>query len=289
MEDEDDSDRETTVERYSTSRGGSSYGATIIVSDDNSDKDLEQQRPVRKGMPDRRSSSMTIATQPQENIKATTTGVMEEESTRLLSTFPTLAGDQSRDSHRRPWVLIRVASRVHSFMSPPLYAAALALVVGLTPLKHVLYDKQSFLYPCLTKAVETCGKAAVPIILTCLGAQLTCISESQQSASPTSRKPVATVIFVRMILMPFLVIPISVAFVVYGSGWSTLATDPVFIIMMIILGCTPTAINLVQITQVNGVFEEEMLRMLFWSYGVVCVPVCTLLVFVALNIVDKLV
>jgi predicted permease len=56
--------------------------------------------------------------------------------------------------------------------------------------------------------------------------------------------------------------------------------------MMIILGCTPTALNLVQITQLNNVFEEEMVRLLFWSYGVVCIPICTFVVFISLNIVN---
>ena len=102
------------------------------------------------------------------------------------------------------------------------------------------------------------------------------------------KKPVTLAIVLRMIIPPFIVVPLLVLFVKYGAQWSSLAGDPVFITMMIVLGCTPTAINLVQITQVNHIFEEEMLRMLFWSYGVVCVPACTLLVFLALSVVDKL-
>ncbi|KAI9278438.1 dynein light chain 1, cytoplasmic [Phascolomyces articulosus] len=225
-----------------------------------------------------------------------------DETTNLLSTFPTLPTINSPNNNDDPTatkssflkmshdhVLVRIAKRIHRFMSPPLYAAFLGLFVGLTPLKHLMYDHDSFLYPCFTKAIQVCGHAAVPIILTCLGAQLTMIAQSQQPAQPAMKAPVFTAILVRMIFMPFVAIPIAIAFVVYGSSWSLLATDPVFITMMIVLGCTPTAINLVQITQVNGLFEEEMLRMLFWSYGVVCVPVCTILVFVALSIVDKLV
>lgn len=229
-------------------------------------------------MPDRRYSSMTLAAQPDDNSSATTP--INETTTLLLPKLDVV--------EQQPGLLRRIARKINSFMSPPLYAACLALLVGLSPLKHLLYDKQWLLYPCLTKGIETCGKAAVPIILTCLGAQLTCIWQSQQPTSPTIKKPVNTVMLVRFVLMPFFVVPIVVAFVRFGSQWSTLATDPVFAIMMIVLGCSPTAINLVQITQVNGIFEEEMLRMLFYSYGVVCVPLCTLLVFIGLNTVDKL-
>lgn len=230
-------------------------------------------------MPDRRYSSMTLAAQPDDNNSSATTPI--NETTTLL--LPKLDAVE-----QQPGLLGRIARKINSFMSPPLYAACLALLVRLSPLKHLLYDKQWLLYPCLTKGIETCGKAAVPIILTCLGAQLTCIWQSQQPTSPTIKKPVNTVMLVRFVLMPFFVVPIVVAFVRFGSQWSTLATDPVFAIMMIVLGCSPTAINLVQITQVNGIFEEEMLRMLFYSYGVVCVPLCTLLVFIGLNTVDKL-
>ncbi|KAG1141364.1 hypothetical protein G6F37_012572 [Rhizopus arrhizus] len=203
------------------------------------------------------------------------------ESTGLLS-----SQSKKPESDEPLWKI--VAKRIHSVMSPPLYAAVIALIVGLSPLKPLLYDKQSFLYPSFTKAIESCGKAAVPLILSCLGAQLVDISQSQQPASSEMKKPIALAIVLRMVLTPFLVIPLAALFIKYGSQWSSLASDPVFVTMMIVLGCTPTAINLVQITQVNHVFEEEMLRMLFWSYGVVCVPVCTLLVFLALTLVDQM-
>jgi predicted permease len=181
----------------------------------------------------------------------------------------------------------QLALRFNSFMTPPLYAAVLALIVGLTPLKQILYDKQSFLYPSFTKAIEMCGKAAVPIVLSCLGAQLASISASQHH-TPGIQKPVTAAVVIRMLMAPLVVVPLVVLFVKVGSAYSILATDPVFSVMLIVLGCTPTAINLIQISQVNAIFEEEMLHVLFWSYGVVCVPVVTLIVFLALNVVDRL-
>ncbi|KAI9318667.1 auxin efflux carrier [Dichotomocladium elegans] len=238
------------------------YGATY--------DELNADRPLK---PERLSSSITIAVpHATEDVKGTPLPVssLGEISDRKINQFK------------------RVLMRLHRFMSPPLYAAFLALVVGLTPIKPLLFAKDSYLYPCLTKAIEVCGHAAVPIILVCLGAQLTMISAEPHGRDMTA-KAVFTAIFVRMALMPLFVIPIILAFAVYGPQWSLLATDPVFITMMIVLGCSPTAINLVQITQVNGAFEDEMLRVLFWTYGVVCIPVCTLVVFCALSIVDKLV
>ncbi|KAI8881462.1 auxin efflux carrier [Backusella circina FSU 941] len=245
------------------------------------------------------SSSMEDEELPYDNTLAqrgrqlSTLTLTPDESTRLvnnktiLSPAPSSRASSSMSGTMAvvPWYK-RAWNKVNSFMSPPLYAALLALMVGLSPLKSVLYDKQSFLYPSFTKAIETCGKAAVPLILTCLGAQLVSIQQETQESSSDMKKPVATAIFVRMIFMPFLVVPVVILFL--KLGLSSLASDPVFATMMIVLGCAPTAINLVQITQVNHIFEEEMLRMLFWSYGVVCVPVCTFVVFLALNVVDRL-
>lgn len=172
-------------------------------------------------------------------------------------------------------------------MSPPLHAALLALFVGLfPPLKHLMYDEDSFFYASITKAIESCGKASVPIVLVCLGAQLKSIRETQQTnTTQRSKKAITLSIFIRMFLAPLCVIPIVFLFAKFGQNWSELASDPMFLVSMIVVGCTPTAINLSQITQVSGVFEEEMLNVLFWSYGVICIPVCTLVVFLALILV----
>ncbi|CAO3703334.1 unnamed protein product [Rhizopus stolonifer] len=226
---------------------------------------------------------------------------VDEESVKYLSVRASVSRSQSASTiqvdddetsallaKQRPQPVWKtIARRIHSVMSPPLYAAVIALTVGLSPLKGLLYDKQSFLYPSFTKAIELCGKAAVPLILSCLGAQLVHIAQDQAPVSYEKKKPIAAAIFLRMILTPFIVLPMAYVFVHYGP--SALSTDPVFVVLMIVLGCTPTAVNLVQITQVNHLFEEEMLRMLFWSYGVVCVPSCTLVVFLALTLVDKMI
>lgn len=244
-------DDDNTVSSSSTTASVVSSEEYLQISDEN-----------------RQLSSVTISVQPDEN-------------TQLLP-------KSTNNQQQKQSLIKRIFKRIDSFMSPPLYAAVIALTVGLSPLKPLLYNKDSFLYPSFTKAIESCGKAAVPIILTCLGAQLVSIQESQHDTSPEMKKPVAIAILVRMFLMPFLVVPTVVLFVLWGSRFSTMATDPVFITMMIVLGCSPTAINLVQITQVNHIFEEEMLHMLFWSYGIICVPVCTFVVFLSLSIVDKL-
>ncbi|KAI7885353.1 hypothetical protein K492DRAFT_219182 [Lichtheimia hyalospora FSU 10163] len=223
------------------------------------------------------------------------------ETTALLSSMNQENDDDDDDARSTTKTLVVVdwARSIHQSMTPPLYAALLALIVGLVPfLKQLMYH--SILYPTITSAIQSCSKASVPITLVCLGAQLKDISaqtssssdalvlEEEQEHRHVDPKPIATAIGIRMGLVPLIVIPLVLAFVKYnGVAWSSVsvATDPVFGVMMIILGCTPTAINLVQISQVTGAFEKEMLRVLFWSYGVICIPVFTMIIFAALNIV----
>ncbi|CAO3601362.1 unnamed protein product [Absidia cylindrospora] len=222
-----------------------------------------------------------------------------DETSTLLPKPPNSSSSSSSNNNNSSFndIMKRLTLCIHQIMTPPLYAALLALVVGLSPLQQVLYDPHSFLYPSFTKAIEMCGKAAVPIVLSCLGAQLASMigeaveehgDDTTTTTTTGTTSCVTLAVVMRMLVTPLLVFPLVILFVQYGSAYSILATDPVFIVMMLVLGCTPTAINLIQIAQVNGMFEHEMLSMLFWSYGVVCVPLVTLVVFLALNVVDRL-
>ncbi|KAG2237449.1 hypothetical protein INT48_009578 [Thamnidium elegans] len=235
----------------------------------------------------RRSSSATVSevdynTNEDSFKRSVSDG---DDTTALLTSFP--QDDKEKKEHGR---FINIIVTINTYMSPPLYAALLALFVGLfPPLKHLMYDEDSFFYASITKAIESCGKASVPIVLVCLGAQLKSIRDTQQTnTTQKSKKPVTLSIFIRMFLTPLCVIPIVFLFAQFGQNWSELASDPMFVVSMIVVGCTPTAINLSQITQVSGAFEEEMLNVLFWSYGVICIPVCTLVVFLALILVGHL-
>lgn len=235
----------------------------------------------------RRSSSATMS--DKRNIDLEISRIDSSVHKKSVETTGLL--DQKQESKERSFICrsIQFLKSIDKYMSPPLYAALIALFVGLCPpIKRLMYNPESFFYASLTKAIESCGKASVPIVLVCLGAQLKSIRETQHESPPSHRQPVSLAIFIRMVLIPLCVLPLVYAFAKYGSKWSELANDPMFIVSMIVVGCTPTAINLAQITQVSGVFEEEMLNVLFWSYGVICIPVCTFVVFLALYMVSSM-
>ncbi|KAI9281890.1 membrane transport protein-domain-containing protein [Sporodiniella umbellata] len=204
----------------------------------------------------------------------------QDESSKYGSTQSLLAG-------RRTYaVWCRTLENIQGYMSPPLYAAILALLVGLcSPIKDLMYNKNAFLYASFTRAIESCGKASVPVVLVCLGAQLRMIRKTQEKASDEIRKIVRVTLLVRIVLVPLCIIPIVYLFAKLGQDSLDLAKDPVFIVAMVIVGCMPTSINLAQISQANRAFKDEMLHVLFWTYGVACIPLCTLVVFSALYIV----
>ncbi|KAG1450863.1 hypothetical protein G6F46_002165 [Rhizopus delemar] len=218
----------------------------------------------------------------EEEVVADYTSIISHVDSATLTSYGSI-----RTSEKDSSPLFRKAMKyIQGFMSPPLYAAILAFLVGLcNPLKSILYNKDSFFYVSFTHAIESCGKASVPIVLICLGAQLKTIRQVQGTISNKVQQTVKATLLIRVFLVPLCIIPIIYAF---SRLKLDLAKDPVFIVSMVIAGCMPTSINLAQITQANRAFQDEMLHVLFWSYGVACIPLCTFIVFAALYIVKEL-
>ncbi|KAI7905924.1 auxin efflux carrier [Cokeromyces recurvatus] len=258
--------------RQASSSSSSSESSSTLSYNSNKYQDLENNTNDRN--------------RPKKDRKSYPNNNKNDEDNRLLGKC---TDDGQQKGTKNLSIIYWIKSMAQKYMSPPLYAALLALFVGLCPpIKNLLYSEDQFLYASLTKGIESCGKASVPLVLICLGAQLKTIRETQPKSRPQHRRPVALSIFIRMLLAPICVLSIIFVFAKWGSRWSKLAEDPMFIVCMIIVGCTPTAINLAQITQVNNVYEEEMLNVLFWSYAVICVPVCTFIVFLALYMVKQM-
>ncbi|KAG0070960.1 hypothetical protein BGZ89_012000 [Linnemannia elongata] len=285
--------------------------------------------------------------------------------------------------------LVAILKKARGLLQPPLVTAIVALIVGLIrPLHHILMDPDSKVFIFLIRPLDTCGRAAVPMILLCLGAQVLSfdsnteaqsnssanvtsssstasslhaptaptapygallISEAPQhsndissrrgsnsSSSSSSRSstsgsssesspllghsttttqksasdhphqhqhhhshllelgshnkdsnekrnnnPVPFILFCRMFLSPLITLPAIL--LVPNSLSPTLLGDPIFRLTMVMLSASPTAVNMMQICQINGFFEKKMARLLFWSYCVVGVPGILVWVMVALQ------
>lgn len=181
---------------------------------------------------------------------------------------------------------IRVYNGFMSFMNPPLWAMLLAIIVASIPkLQHLFFTKGTFIQNSVTRAISQSGNVAVPLILVVLGANLAGNTQSKNSAASDKQdtKILVAAMLSRMVL-PFIFIAPLLAVAAKYLNISIL-DDPIFIVVCFLLTGSPSALQLAQICQINGVFEDVMARVLFWSYVVVILPSTLVLVVSAIEVV----
>ncbi|KAG0289828.1 hypothetical protein BGZ98_003704, partial [Dissophora globulifera] len=72
--------------------------------------------------------------------------------------------------------------KIGQVLTPPLLTAIMALVIGLVPaLHHFFMGSDSKFYAFVIHPIESCGEAAIPMILLCLGAQVVHFTSSSDS------------------------------------------------------------------------------------------------------------
>lgn len=185
----------------------------------------------------------------------------------------------------------RCISWFFSVMNPPLYAIMAALIVALIPvLKKVIFtDQDSFVAQHVTAALRQLSTSAVPLLLLNLGASLVPTPEHQvlQDTKRSGTVVLASLVS-RMIIPPIIVLPIFSVFCVTLKSVMPVLGDPAFILVCFILTITPTSVQVAQICQINGVFEREMSKVLFWSYVVMILPIMVITVVIACNLIQWL-
>jgi predicted permease len=156
------------------------------------------------------------------------------------------------------------------FMNPPLWAMLAAIIVASIPsLQRLLFTEGTFLSNSVTRAISQSGGVAIPLILVVLGANLarnTLPNDSHRTiehereetkllvASLVSRMLLPTIIMAPILALGAKYIPISIL------------DDPIFVIVCFLLTGAPSALQLAQICQINGVYEGVMSKLLFQSY-----------------------
>ncbi|CAF9930221.1 MAG: hypothetical protein ALECFALPRED_004553 [Alectoria fallacina] len=157
------------------------------------------------------------------------------------------------------------------FMNPPLVAILLAIVVALVPSLHqVFFTEGTFIKNSITSAIGQGGDVAIPLILVVLGANLaknTIVEEPKHPASghrAENRKLLIASLVSRMVLPTIVMIPL-LALAVKKLSISTMG-DPIFIVVCFLLSGAPSALQLAQICQINGVYVGVMSELLFQSY-----------------------
>ena len=95
-------------------------------------------------------------------------------------------------------------------------------------------------------------------------------SDSQSHYRIRWLTPVPFILFSRMIMVPVMSMP---AIIFHPDSLSPILTmDPTFSLALVLLAAAPTAINMIQICQIKGFFENQMAAVLFWSYCVLGIP-----------------
>lgn len=169
----------------------------------------------------------------------------------------------------------RVSQRIYAFlwdfMNPPLWAMLIALVVASVPnLQKLFFQEGSFVNNSVTTAITQSAGVAVPLILVVLGANLARNTQAHGAVDP-EEKEIGTRLLVaslisRMLLPTLIMAPILALFAKFVPV--SILDDPIFIIVCFLLTGAPSALQLAQICQINGVYENRMSQILFQSYVV---------------------
>jgi predicted permease len=188
-------------------------------------------------------------------------------------------------------LLSRFIAGAWEFMNPPLWAMLIAVVVASIPrLQQLFFQDGSFIANSVTRAIGQSGGVAVPLILVVLGANLARNTLPQEAhdtnseenqigtkllvASLISRMLLPTIIMAPMLALAAKYVPVSIL------------DDPIFVIVCFLLTGAPSALQLAQICQINGVYEGVMSKLLFQSYVIWILPSTLILVMCALEVVE---
>jgi predicted permease len=168
-------------------------------------------------------------------------------------------------------LLARFARGTWAFMNPPLWAMLFALIVASAPkLQHLFFDEGSFIANSATRAIGQTGGVAVPLILVVLGANLarntlpkSAVDKNSEESQIGTKLLIASLIS-RMLLPTIIMAPILALAAKYVPV--SILDDPIFVIVCFLLTGAPSALQLAQICQLNGVYEGVMSKLLFQSY-----------------------
>ncbi|MCJ1335764.1 hypothetical protein MMC09_001038 [Bachmanniomyces sp. S44760] len=211
-------------------------------------------------------------------------------SAKLESAFQKLPSPVQKTLSKIWAVFSRFMRGLWAFMNPPLWAMLAAiLVASIRPLQHLFFNEGTFIRNSVTRAIGQSGGVAVPLILVVLGANLarnTLPNEPGHTIEDDKeeKKLVIASLVSRMLLPTIIMAPLLALFAKYVPV--SILDDPIFVIVCFLLTGAPSALQLAQICQINGVYMGAMSKLLFQSYVVWILPSTLILVMLALEVVE---
>lgn len=170
--------------------------------------------------------------------------------------------------------VLKVWNKFLDVMNPPLWAMLSAIIVASVPyLQHLFYTPGTFINNSVSHAIGQSGGVAVPLILFVLGGNLArntlpkANEPGGEEEDPKEERNVLIAALVSRMLLPTIIMAPLLALTAKYVPVSILE-DPIFVIVCFLLTGAPSALQLAQICQVNGVYMGAMSRLLFQSYVV---------------------
>lgn len=143
------------------------------------------------------------------------------------------------------------------YISAPVIANLLGIIVGLTPLKDVLYGDWS-IFQWIGSALILLGKAQIPVVLLILG-----VNMARRPAHALQKRVLASVIITRLFLFPLLGIGLTELAIRLGL---MSADQKILRFVLMLEAGTPSAMNLVVMSQTVGLGVSKMANLQFWTY-----------------------
>lgn len=190
----------------------------------------------------------------------------------LGRSFRTLPGPVQKALARCYAAVSHFAHGVWGFMNPPLWAMLAAIIVASVPsLQRLFFAEGTFINNSVTRAVSQSGGVAIPLILVVLGANLARNTLPTQGNHPLDEdkeeKKLLIASLISRMLLPVIVMGPLLALAAKYVPVSIL-DDPIFVVVCFLLTGAPSALQLAQICQINGVYMGAMSKLLFQSYVV---------------------
>lgn len=208
-------------------------------------------------------------------------------SKKLFRSLPTPAQKGLSQTYG---ALRTVTLKIYSCLNVPLAAIIVSVVVAIVPsFKAFFFTPGTFVNNSVTRAIQQSGNVAVPLILVVLGANLARNTLPQESKSEVGSnteqsKMLYLSLICRMLIPTIVMAPILALLAKYVPV--SILDDPIFVIVCFLLTGAPSALQLAQMCQVNGVFVGTVSRLLFHSYVIWILPSTLVLVMLALEVVE---
>ncbi|KAL8996964.1 MAG: hypothetical protein Q9169_003670 [Polycauliona sp. 2 TL-2023] len=179
---------------------------------------------------------------------------------------------------------------VWDFMNPPLWAMLAAIIIASIPsAQSLFFSDGTFVKNSITSAIRQMGGVAVPLILVVLGANLEGKTQpkdpnhSEEDDKEETKLLIACIVS-RMLLPIIIMAPLLALAAKYVPV--SILDDPILVIVCFLLTGAPSALQLAQICQINGVYLGVMSRLLFQSYVVWILPSTLILVVCSIEVLE---